>query len=65
MSNLSKGKKKSTFGDKGKFATTKRSPGPKYSLISDWVPRINKDGETIGHNYFRSSTSLKTPGIYH
>ena len=65
LSNLDKGKKKTTFGDKGKFAATNRSPGPKYSLISDWAPRVNKDGEVKGHNYFRSSSCLKTPSIYH
>ena len=37
MSNLSKKSATTTFGMKNKQVIENRSPGPKYSLISDWT----------------------------
>ena len=67
MSNLEKGNVSSTFGSERKSKVLDQSPGPKYSLISDWAQKFDKNGMKKGHNYFKSASTpaLKHASIYH
>ena len=54
-----------TFGMKNKERVENRSPGPKYSLISDWVEKKDKTGNKKGINYVKHYSSMKSQSVYH
>ena len=65
MASLGKKQLVTTFGMKNKVSVEERSPGPKYSLISDWTERITKSGRKKGINYVKHYKSVKSQSIYH
>lgn len=57
--------KKSTFGSKESEKVIDLSPGPKYSLISEWSEKKDKYGNRKGRNLFKSTSNLRPQNIYH